>query len=81
MDNLYAISDQDNKLILIKATDAISVVPVFRERIHAQEYINTAISETYRRDFTAVEFSLAMFDLSRSWADKSEIELFVHVYD
>ena len=81
MEKLYAVVGQDHKAILIKVTDAISLVPVFRERSNAEEYIVNDINENFRRDVTVLEFSLAIFDASRSWADKSGTDLFVHVYD
>ena len=80
MVSLFCIRSSDS-LVKMKVSNEISAVLVFRHRENAEAYIRQSIDRSFQGNCEAVAFTFDLFDRARVWADKSGIDLVLHVYD
>ena len=81
MIQLFCIQLRDAGLIKIKISNEVSAVIVFKSREKAEIYIRDSIAKQSQGDCEITEFSFELFRSARVWADKSGIDLVLHIYD
>jgi hypothetical protein len=78
MIDLFMAVNKENKVLFIKYNDDVSVVPAWREKIKAKQYL---FNQQWGDEFQIIGFSFDLFDKSRDWAKNSGISLFIHILD
>lgn len=66
------------QLLMVKLKADISVVPVWKEKPSAEDYL---IKNNYGGEYAVKDFTLKLFDECREWAKTSGIQLFIHLVD